>query len=88
MNPTRQRLRYRSVVAPPKRKLTAGADTVLAEIVAAHADMRVAEAHRAEAARRRADAVNRGIEAGWTFKELAIHLGVTRQRVQQMRTVR
>lgn len=85
---TRQQLRYRRTVAPPKRQRGAGADEVLAEIIAAHADMRTAEAERAEAARRRADAINRGLKIGWTFKELAGQMGVSPERVRQMRTAK
>jgi hypothetical protein len=58
-------------------------------VVAAHDAMRAAEAERAKARQRRAEAIARSLELGLTLNEIGRHLGgVSVERVRQMRAVK
>jgi hypothetical protein len=74
-------------MAPPHRQPKPGSGEALAEIVAAQEEARRGEAVTRGAVIRRAGAIKHGIERGLTLKQIGEVLGVSAERVRQMRDV-
>lgn len=70
-----------------KRQLLAGADDALHEVVELTAELRAIDELRAAAIQRRAEAIGRALSLGHTLSSIGNGLGVSNQRVDQMRKV-
>ncbi len=76
---------YPVAVGAPKRQAQPGAEEALQRVVAHHEAMRTAEDQRKEEAAKRAAAIEDALTLGLTLAGIGERLGVSVQRVAQMK---
>jgi hypothetical protein len=87
VNITLGKMSHTEKMTGTKRQLQPGADEALQEVVDETAELRAIDELRAATIQRRAAAIGRALSLGHTLSSIGDGLGVSNQRVDQMRKV-